>query len=243
MRKNAFTLAEGATHVGIFHNTHRVAFTLAEVLITLGIIGVVATLTLPNVMSNYAKKSQVTQLQRTVNAISSAAANYMLENKVDSLAESNFINDLDSFFRNYLGCTSAQTDKSKVFSSTNYKGLDGSANDIALALGTQSTCGKLTTGAIVCINTGFIPIDGYYVSTDVNGNAGPNVVGRDFFGFRLTNKGRIKSGISTNQLGYEADGVTPILEEYIDLRCKEGSNSEYTGCFNKIMDEGWEMNY
>ena len=33
------------------------AFTLAEVLITLGIIGVVAALTLPSVITNYQKKT------------------------------------------------------------------------------------------------------------------------------------------------------------------------------------------
>ena len=37
------------------------AFTLAEVLITLGIIGVVAALTMPSLMSNYRRKVAETQ--------------------------------------------------------------------------------------------------------------------------------------------------------------------------------------
>ena len=41
-RKTAFTLAEGATHVENCNDCRKTAFTLAEVLITLGIIGVVA---------------------------------------------------------------------------------------------------------------------------------------------------------------------------------------------------------
>ena len=32
-------------------------FTLAEVLVTLGIIGIIASITLPNVINNYEKKS------------------------------------------------------------------------------------------------------------------------------------------------------------------------------------------
>ena len=76
-RKKAFTLAEGATHVGIFHNiggtlhklvesfthvgifhnTRRVGFTLAEVLITLGIIGVVSAMTIPTLVSNFKQRS------------------------------------------------------------------------------------------------------------------------------------------------------------------------------------------
>ena len=46
-KKAAFTLAEGATHVAQSPKPRRAAFTLAEVLITLGIIGVVAAMTLP----------------------------------------------------------------------------------------------------------------------------------------------------------------------------------------------------
>ena len=39
-------------------------FTLAEVLITLGIIGVVAAITLPTVIQNYQKQVLVTQLKK-----------------------------------------------------------------------------------------------------------------------------------------------------------------------------------
>ena len=45
-------------------------FTLAEVLITLGIIGVVAAMTLPTVISNYRKTSVVSQLQKALSLIS-----------------------------------------------------------------------------------------------------------------------------------------------------------------------------
>ena len=55
-KKVAFTLAEGATHVAHCDKSRRVAFTLAEVLITLGIIGVVAALTLPVLISHYKVK-------------------------------------------------------------------------------------------------------------------------------------------------------------------------------------------
>ena len=51
-KKSAFTLAEGATHVAHCKDSRKVAFTLAEVLITLGIIGVVAALTMPVLISN-----------------------------------------------------------------------------------------------------------------------------------------------------------------------------------------------
>ena len=65
-------LAEGATHVGMSNNNRRAAFTLAEVLITLGIIGVVAALTIPTLISNYNKRQTVTKLKQTYSILSQA---------------------------------------------------------------------------------------------------------------------------------------------------------------------------
>lgn len=48
------------------------AFTLAEVLITLGIIGVVAALTIPTLIGNYQKKEVATRLQKMYNTIQNA---------------------------------------------------------------------------------------------------------------------------------------------------------------------------
>ncbi len=50
----------------------RVAFTLAEVLITIGIIGVVAALTIPNVVSNYKKKVVETRLAKLYSVLNQA---------------------------------------------------------------------------------------------------------------------------------------------------------------------------
>ena len=47
----------------------KAAFTLTEVLITLGIIGVVAALTLPTLISNHKKQTYVNQLKKAVNTL------------------------------------------------------------------------------------------------------------------------------------------------------------------------------
>ena len=68
----AFTLAEGATHVAHWNNSRKIAFTLAEVLITLGIIGVVAALTIPTLMANQRKKVVETRLAKFYSSINQA---------------------------------------------------------------------------------------------------------------------------------------------------------------------------
>ena len=72
LRKAAFTLAEGATHVANWNNSRKIAFTLAEVLITLGIIGVVAALTIPTLMANHRRKVTATRLKQSYNILYNA---------------------------------------------------------------------------------------------------------------------------------------------------------------------------
>jgi len=63
----------------------KVAFTLAEVLITLGIIGVVAAMTLPALITNYKEKQTVSQLKKFYSTLSQAWL--MMENEYGSMDE------------------------------------------------------------------------------------------------------------------------------------------------------------
>ena len=60
----------GATHVALCDSVGSYfrhwcgAFTLAEVLVTLGIIGVVAAMTMPSLVQNYKNKQTVAQLKK-----------------------------------------------------------------------------------------------------------------------------------------------------------------------------------
>ena len=71
-KRVAFTLAEGATHVDTCDGKRKIAFTLAEVLITLGIIGVVAALTLPSVIQNYREQQTVAKLKKIYSILNQA---------------------------------------------------------------------------------------------------------------------------------------------------------------------------
>ena len=60
------------THLTHFIHSKKAAFTLAEVLITLGIIGIVAAMTIPTLISNYQKKEVATKLKQTYSILSQA---------------------------------------------------------------------------------------------------------------------------------------------------------------------------
>ncbi len=63
-------LGSGATHVANCDKYRRVAFTLAEVLITLGIIGIVAAMTLPTLIEQHQKQVFATGAKKGLNTIS-----------------------------------------------------------------------------------------------------------------------------------------------------------------------------
>ena len=62
-------------------------FTLSEVLITLGIVGVVAVLTIPGVMKNYKNRLYTAQLQKAYSQISDAAQAIMNDEHVDNFTK------------------------------------------------------------------------------------------------------------------------------------------------------------
>ena len=57
------------------------AFTLAEMLITLGIIGVVAAMTIPALMAHFQQEQTVTRLKKALSVINQA---YRLSHKLQS---------------------------------------------------------------------------------------------------------------------------------------------------------------
>ena len=55
-------------------------FTLAEVLITIGVIGIVAAMTLPMLLVNHREKEMVTRLKKVYTNISQAMQRAIVEN-------------------------------------------------------------------------------------------------------------------------------------------------------------------
>lgn len=69
-------------------------FTLAEVLITLGIIGVVAVLTLPMLISNHQKRVTETQLKKFYSTWSQAFQKMIADDGVENLGDTSVFNSL-----------------------------------------------------------------------------------------------------------------------------------------------------
>lgn len=70
-------------------------FTLAEILVTLGIIGIVSAITVPSLMSNFQKKTYETSIKKAYNTVSNAVSTYMANEGIDDLSQAPIIGDVD----------------------------------------------------------------------------------------------------------------------------------------------------
>ena len=196
------------------HFSHkRVAFTLAEVLITLGIIGVVSALTIPNVIQHYKKQEVVARLKSAESIFSQMLYFSVAENgdpqnwdladhegassqttsskKIATrVTEKYFLPYLKA--KKYYGYTSLENAGYPV-----YHRADGSLQKWNLDEKDWWACIiELSNGMTVFLRPDSTGTDEngiwYYIGIlayiDINGKKGPNVWGRDMFEARIDTK-------------------------------------------------------
>ena len=129
----------------------KLGFTLAEVLITLGIVGVVASMTLPTLNNNVQKQSYEAGAKKAYNIVSNAVSMYMVDQGVDDLSETPLYNNSDglkafvnSYFRVATDCgTKYSSDTAASCFSKELYSLDRSkTNDLS-----RDSCAQVVTVA------------------------------------------------------------------------------------------------
>ena len=201
--KFGFTLAEGATHVNLLPTKVRFGFTLAEVLITLGIIGVVAAMTIPNLMTHLKHKKLESQFKKTYAELNIAARTFYAQEEssvhdADVIlyggdnSEGNKRSDLvlDKFMTYFKGYQKT-TDSWWYYYDHNHKitqkNLNGTAtvhypcDESRVAI---DVVGRLY--AFDNSSTQHNYSSGPKVCVDINGNDKPNQLGYDRFVFVFT---------------------------------------------------------
>lgn len=249
------------------HYKIKKGFTLAEVLITLGIIGVVAAMTLSNLIYEYKKEVTANKLRHVYSLLKNAES--MAVKDYGDMSGWDFI-DL-SFNQHPSLNTSVITKYYFPYLKTHKCKYNAS---IKSSTGVQFAYVSTTGGMnYVCLPDGVMLYgntlgSGYYgtiVFADLNGEKGPNVVGRDVFTF-LINRPVYKSddyntssyrvipkcpvGISTcfagpyhGAGGFYWEGDEETLIKY----CVSGTGDSYTmnsggnSCAYMIEQAGWKV--
>ena len=227
---NDFKKKAGATHVDMSANIRRAAFTLAEVLITLGIIGVVAAMTIPTLVSNYKVKTTSVKLKKFYSTMAQAIKMSEVDNgpvaqwikpdrKFDSSGQEDFeANDenADKFFVKYLApylkFSRPMSGKPVIFLA------DGS---------------KVTFSTGNCFN----------IDYDINGDALPNQNAEDIFQFGICKPGTIEySGADFSALYFKYSNTPGAYDVVYDR------DTAYANCVSRrqfctalLQYDSWEF--
>lgn len=236
-------------------------FTLAEVLLTLTIVGVVASISIPSLMSDFRKKQTATLLKQTYSIIQQVFSKYMLDNGcLDDLnckgifdgGNTNFTSydEIRPYFNVVKDCGTA-TDKNCFAGDVNATYLNGDpwlygsvdeylgwkvilSNGVSLQFysGSMSGCSYNHGQGALEKACGNIHLD-------VNGTKPPNRVGKDIFVFETTGSGMVYPfGININNYNRRWNGSNSHF-----ICDPDNPSARGNGCAGRIMEEGWEINY
>ncbi len=165
----------------------RNAFTLAEVLITLGIIGIVAAMTLPTLIQKYQDKSDYTHLKKIYSQLLQATLS--LEQEYGPVEGWEWTDDqqtnstllMERYKEQFKSIKTCEEDLKSCFPNVMYKSSTGE---------NYSTWANATTRASFLLPDGAIMMfqftnDGcwFQIYVDLNGWKKPNQLGNDFFYF------------------------------------------------------------
>lgn len=161
------------------------AFTLAEVLITLTIIGVVSVLTIPNIISNYQNKVLSTQLKKAYAEIAQAGALAITTEEAMEFKDTVAYNNqefLNKYFKKTKDCGYGEEAFYECFASTYKK--DGDVYDLSdEAINGHSISTK--SGYSLTLNNNAKGV------LDINGKKAPNTFGKDAFSVSIGKDGSI----------------------------------------------------
>lgn len=225
--------------------TNKSAFTLTELLIALGVIGAIAAISIPSLMSTINNKIHATELKNTVASIQQLISDQMIAHKTKNLEDTDFASPAklltESNFSVVKKCTNATSAKNDCWKIGTagvrpYKTL----NNQSLTPWNAADYTVVTkNGAILSytLKNRAMPdgdkVIGYF-RVDVNGSDSPNISGRDYFNFFVTKNGKIVDQYATQEGG----DSTPVATKVANCL-----NGEMYTCYGAVVDSGWKITY
>ena len=234
------------------------AFTLAEVLVTLGIIGVVSAMTVPTLMQNYQRQSYVTQLHKTYNEFTQAFLQYKNDRNALWLTEAGHTRhqDMMPFMKQYFKVVQECGTTSTPCFASSYKNQNGGTYVVDTLNRGGTYYGVLASGVSFgimydALDTGTIYTDdfSYKIVVDINGKKGPNIYGRDLFVMYVFPDGVIDvyyANPACRENNSCLSGKTNVTDwrESVAANCASATGEVWhDGCFARILNDNWQMNY
>lgn len=173
-------------------------FTLAEVLITLGIIGVVAAITIPTLINNHKSVQLRAQLNKTYSTLLQAVNMIYADSGMPVTSGSypdqgSFVKDLKKYVKVLKDCGNRECSEinSDDYTLNNYKNFTRTSN-ITYTLFDDGQL-ILEDGTFIMVEN--LHVGNLFIAADINGfEKGPNALGQDLFSFQILDNKIVPSG-------------------------------------------------
>ena len=232
-----------------FYKKHK-GFTLAEVLITIGIIGVVAAVTIPTLITNHQKKVTLSRLKQTFSMIGQAVK--LSENENGDIGTWNFKQpSAKAIFDEYLTpfITITQKTNSPMLNSEKIPYVTLSGNKWRYVVQQYPTSIYTTLNGVDLLLFSSYPVTdpetrtGCSIGVDINGSThGPNRLGKDWFYINVNQTKRVILPESNDEDG------TPLTRKQLlgednsqNIRYSCNKNQDGQWCGRLIQVDGWEI--
>lgn len=228
-------------------------FTLTEVLLAVAIVGIIAALVLPAIVTHYSIAGLDAQESRQINTINTAVKGLVVnENKANfgetmmylDATPTSYDDTVGRFMKKYLrvaryfGNYTANKDKilSECFADTYYAYEPGKSKSIYnLENELSGACALLKNGVSICMRPQIAGISARGV-IDLNGLKGPNVLGRDLRTFNLDLVRFTSTGANLGPGGGIVTEDDPNIDVPFDNPCIAGDATE--DCCQLRLDKG-----
>lgn len=222
------------------------AFTLAEVLITLGVIGVVAAMTIPTLMTNITKKQLESQIKVAYSSIQQAmrasiADGLGFDMQISDGSDKHMADWFNTYIAPYLkteqicvnkpGCWHkvgiVKTLNHQVPLHENSNGIGGNIITFVTPKGSYFNIDSYGTASMDSLFGITIPPNsaGLVFFFDANGDRKPNVIGKDIYIMAFTENGLVPAGNSKTK-------------DQVEQNCLTGNGY---WCLSKVISDSWEI--
>lgn len=239
------------------------AFTLAEILIVLSIIGIVAALTIPTLVNKVQNQEYVTELKKAYSQLTNGFGQLLADEGVTQLEDTSTFSEITSWcYINPTGDPFCNNFYPKIEKYIKFNMIKAPSDYQIYELNGQSPTNYSNKNVLSLPDGSIIPMAQFYKKSqagdtvaniqakgghmfgkqgsmyiDVNGFKKPNRIGRDVFIFYIASDGKI----------YPL-GCKDIDNFWYGTYWKDSpSGCSITGggdfCGGKILEEGWQMNY
>jgi type II secretory pathway pseudopilin PulG len=212
------------------------ALTIGELLVTMAIIGIIATLVLPGFIQDYHKKIYVTKLKKMTEMIEAAVTQACTDNDVSYFYQTPYAAPLDfakqkSFIEKYFKVSGSNS------ITQSYKAIRGGET------ASYTFSNSLAGGEYIIMKCWDNKTTCDFI-VDINGKGGPNVGGRDIHIITLGVNDNGLTGPYPDKCGGELRGASESEEAYISrMNASTTYNATGNGCFAHILYDNWEMKY